>query len=74
MSYDSDIKALLGEIKGKMDMCLSNQDRMFDRVDHLDSRLRQLEAHKAYTLGVIAAISLIWVVAVEWIKGKIQVG
>lgn len=73
MSDGEDIKAMLGEIKGKMDMCLSNQNRMFDRVDHLDERLRHLESHKAYTLGVVAAVSLLWVVAVEWIKGKVHI-
>lgn len=73
MSDGADIKEILGEIRGKMDMCLANQNRMFDRVDGLEERLRHLEAHKAYTLGVIAAISLLWVIAVEWVKGRIQV-
>jgi hypothetical protein len=71
MSYEADVKEILGEIRGKMDMCLKNQERMFDRVDGLEERLRHLEAHKAYTLGALGVISLLWVIAVEWVKGKI---
>lgn len=73
MSEEHDIKSLLGEIKGKMDMSLANQDRMFHRVDGLEERLRHLESHKSFTIGALGVISLLWVVAVEWIKGKIHI-
>jgi hypothetical protein len=73
MSEGSDIKELLGEIKGKMDMCLANQNRMFDRVDSLEERLRHLEGHRSYLLGVVGAMSLAWVLVVEWLKAKVSV-
>lgn len=72
MGDDGDIKQMLGEIKGKLDMSLENQRNMFLKVDGLEERMRELESHRSYILGVIAAASLVWVVVVEWVKGKIN--
>ena len=44
---------LLGEIKGKLDLVISNQDAQGTKLDGLDNRLRRVET-KAASYGAVA--------------------
>ena len=71
MPDDTDISHQLGMLSGKLDMILENQRNVMGQISHLDSRIRSLESHRGYMLGVIAAAALLWTVAFEFLKTKI---
>jgi len=46
----------IGRLEGKMDSLISMQHRFETKLDLHDKRLRDLENHKSYSLGVAAAV------------------
>jgi hypothetical protein len=46
----------LGRLEGKMDSLISLQKQFEAKLDMHDKRLRDLENHKAYALGIAAAV------------------
>ncbi len=49
---DQDLHLLLGEIKGKLDMVIDNQESHGKKIDGIDARLGKVE-NKAATNGMI---------------------
>jgi hypothetical protein len=67
---DSDIHLLLGEINGKLDMVVKNQDKMDGKIDGLSNRISTVESKAAkhgMVTGAVAAIGI------AIIKGKLGV-
>ncbi len=64
---------LLGEIKGKLDLVISNQDTQGAKLDGLDSRLRKVET-KAAGYGAVAGGMVAVGVALLIEKGKHTLG
>jgi hypothetical protein len=66
-----EISHAIGRLESKLDTVLRNQDDFGNRFERHDDRLKSLEGHKNYILGVIAAGSLVFAIAVEFVKSKI---
>jgi hypothetical protein len=64
---------LLGEIKGKLDMVISNQKAHGEKLDSVDGRLRKVEARSAM-LGAGAGAMVSVGVAIMIEKGKRAIG
>lgn len=66
---------LLGEIKGKLDLVITGQDKTNERLDSMDSRLRKVEA-KAALNGAVAGgiISIGFALAQEKLKVMLGIG
>lgn len=71
MPDDADISHQLGVLSGKLDMILENQRNVMHQITNLDSRIRSLESHRGYMMGVIAAAALLWTVVFEFLKTRI---
>ncbi len=60
---------LLGEIKGKVDLIISNQETQGDKINSIDSRLRRAEKKAAIDGAVTGSLASIGVtLVVEGIK------
>lgn len=46
----------IGRLEGKVDSLLSQQKQFEAKFDHHDKRIRDLEHHRAWSLGVAAAV------------------
>lgn len=66
-----DISHSIGRLESKVDNLLDEQKKFHHRFDRHDERLKGLEGHKNYVLGAIAAVSLIFSLAIEFVKHKI---
>ncbi len=58
---DQDLHLLLGEIKGKLDMVIENQNQHGTKIDGIDNRLGNVEikaARNGMITGGIAAIGV----------------
>lgn len=64
---------LLGEIKGKLDLVIANQDAQGTKLDGLDTRLRKVETRAALNGAVSGGLVSIGV-ALMIEKGKKMVG
>ncbi len=69
----NEIAAMLGELRGKMDMVISNQQRHDDRFDAIDGRLRKVETKSALT-GALSGGLVSVGVALMIEKGKRTIG
>ena len=61
MPADDSTYLLLGEIKGKLEMIIINQNATHEKIDHLGSRLNHVESKSAqYGLitGAVAAVAI----------------
>lgn len=65
------VQLFLGRIDGKLDMVLENQREQAERLQALEGRISILENHRNYALGIIGAVSIIWILAFDWLKGKL---
>ncbi|HNX71701.1 hypothetical protein [Rivihabitans pingtungensis] len=65
----TDLARVLGRIEGKLDMIVTSQHVQSERLDAMDSRLRQVETQAAkagaLTGGLVAVLTAI---VVEWVK------
>lgn len=64
---------LLGEIKGKLDLVIANQDAQGTKLDGLDTRLRKVETRAALN-GALSGGLVSVGVALMIEKGKKMVG
>lgn len=53
------IEFLLGRIEGKLDTFMAEVNRMRDRTDKLEARIRGLERSRAWVVGGAAATGVI---------------
>lgn len=60
----------IGRLEGKMDSLISMQRQFENKLDMHDKRLRDLENHKAYSLGVAAAVGSAMSLIVSYIWNK----
>jgi len=65
-----DIAHQLGNLSGKLDMILENQRTNSYRLECIEKRVRSLEAHRGYFLGIVAAVAFAWTMVFEWVKGR----
>lgn len=69
----SDEERLLGEIKGKLDMVIANQETHGAKLDSMDGRLHKVEAKSAaFGAGAGALVSVGLAILIE--KGKRTIG
>lgn len=69
----SDTERLLGEIKGKLDMVITNQQEHSAKIDGIDSRLHRVEGKSAALgAGAGALVSVGLAILIE--KGKRTIG
>jgi hypothetical protein len=66
-----DVSHSIGRLESKVDRLLDAQEAFAEKFDRHDDRLKNLEGHKNYILGIVAAVSLIFTIAVEWFKTRI---
>jgi hypothetical protein len=71
MPDESEISHQLGVLSGKLDMVLENQRNVMGQISHLEGRIRALESHRGYVMGVVAAVALVWTVLFEFIKARV---
>ncbi|SDX88855.1 hypothetical protein [Nitrosomonas halophila] len=64
---------LLGEIKGKLDLVIKNQNQTKDMIGSLDGRVRKIERHSAMTGAVSGGLVSVGV-ALMIEKGKHAIG
>lgn len=68
-----EIAKLLGNIEGKLDMVISNQDKHEKKMDGMDGRLRGVESRSAIIgAGAASIVSIAVALAIE--KGKKTIG
>lgn len=70
---DSDVGELnrsIGRLESKVDTLLENQKSLNLNLTSHDTRLRDLEHHKSYFLGIAAAVGSAGALVVEIIKQK----
>jgi hypothetical protein len=65
-----DLHLLLGEINGKLDMVVKNQDKMDGKIDGLSNRISHVESRAAKHGMITGAVAA---VGVALIKGKLGV-
>ena len=70
MPDESDISHQLGSLSGKLDMVLENQRNNSYKLENIDKRVRSLETHRGYLLGIVAAFAFAWTIIFEWVKTK----
>lgn len=59
-----DIHLLLGEINGKLDMVVKNQDKMDGKIDGLSNRIGKVEIRAAghgMVTGAVAAVGIAFI-------------
>lgn len=71
MSHE--LARLLGNIEGKLDMVISGQDEMKDKISSIDNRLRKVET-RATVLGAGAGAMVSVGVALMIEQGKTTLG
>lgn len=68
-----DTERLLGEIKGKLDMVITNQEAHGAKIESIDSRLHRVESKSAMLgAGAGALVSVGLAILIE--KGKKTIG
>jgi hypothetical protein len=70
MSNEQSVLVAIGRLEGKMDSLLAMQHKFESKLDAHDKRLRDLENHKAYSLGVAAAVGSAMSLVVSYIWNK----
>jgi hypothetical protein len=73
MTMTDEHTLLLGEIKGKLDLMISNQIETNERLDKMDNRLRKVETKSAIN-GAISGGLVSVGVALMIEKGKSLIG
>jgi hypothetical protein len=73
MTMTDEHTLLLGEIKGKLDLMISNQSETNERLDKMDNRLRKVETKSAIN-GAISGGLVSVGVALMIEKGKSLIG
>lgn len=71
MSGIDDISHSIGRLESKVDQLLEAHDKFDEKFDRHDDRLKSLEGHKSYVLGIVAAVSLLFTVVIEYAKAKL---
>jgi hypothetical protein len=61
----------IGRLESKVDTLLETHKSLHTKLDAHDSRLRDLESHKSYFLGVVAVVGSGAALLVELVKHKI---
>jgi hypothetical protein len=61
----------IGRLESKVDTLLENHKSLHIKLDAHDGRLRDLEHHKSYFLGIAAAVGSGAAIVVEVIKHKL---
>lgn len=74
MPDEADISHQLGSLSGKLDMILENQRNNSYRLECIEKRVRSLETHRGYLLGIVAAVAFAWTIVFEWAKSKLVGG
>jgi hypothetical protein len=59
MAATDDITFILGRLEGKVDSLLTIYRQQSVEISEHDSRLRKLEAYKAYLIGITVAVATI---------------
>lgn len=59
MTMNDELLIALGRLEGKMDALLNMQRSQEEQLKEHDTRLRELENHKHYIIGVAAVIGAI---------------
>lgn len=68
-----EVAKLLGQVSGKLDMVISNQDKQEKKLDGMDGRLRSVETRSAIIgAGAASIVSIGIALAIE--KGKRTIG
>lgn len=71
MGNIDDVSHSIGRIEAKVDTLLEAHERFSTKFDRHDDRLKTLEGHKSYILGIVAAITILFTVLVEFVKARI---
>jgi len=71
MGNIDDVSHSIGRLESKVDRLLDSHENFVEKFDRHDDRLKNLEGHKNYILGVMAAVSLVFALVVEFVKTKI---
>lgn len=71
MGNIDEISHSIGRLESKVDRLLVAHDKFDEKFDLHDDRLKGLEGHKNYVLGVVAAVSLLFTVVLEYAKAKL---
>jgi len=67
---ENSVLVAIGRLEGKMDSLLSMQHRFESKLEMHDNRLRDLENHKAYSLGIAAAVGSTMSLIISYIWNK----
>lgn len=71
MGNIDDISHSIGRLESKVDTLLDAHKTFTEKFDRHDERLKGLEGNRSYLLGVVAALSLIFTLVVEYVKERI---
>lgn len=70
----SEMHRALGRIEGKLDAIYHNQERVLQRQDEIETRVMHLEKRASYQLGIMAVISAIAVIVINFFSKYITFG
>jgi hypothetical protein len=66
MTANDDLLLAIGRLEGKVDSILQTMRMHHEELAHLDNRVRVLEQGRSWALGLAAAVSLVFSLAVKF--------
>jgi hypothetical protein len=58
-------------MESKLDHLVSSHEAFTERFEKHDERLKEIEGYKNYLLGIVAAVALVFSLAVDYVKSRI---
>lgn len=69
-----EISHKIGSLETKVDHLHDDIKNFMERFDKHDERLGEIEKFKNYALGVIAIVSIVFTMAIEFVKERVLKG
>jgi hypothetical protein len=71
MGNIDEISHTIGRLESKVDHLISSHDQIAEKLENNSERLKEIEGYKHYLMGIVAAISILFTVAIDFVKSRI---
>lgn len=69
-----EISHTIGRLESKVDHLIETTEKFTEKFEQHDDRLKTIEGYKNYGMGVIAVITFVFTMAIEFVKERIFKG
>lgn len=74
MGNIDEISHTIGRLESKVDHLISSHSAIADKLERNSERLKEIEGYKNYLMGIVAAVTIVFTVALDFVKSRILGG